>query len=128
MIHEEGVEEVFARHHSLSVRTKRALERMGFTLFPENCICRSDSLTVASPPEGVDAAKLVAHMQNKYHLQIGKGLGDYANNTIRIAHMGYCYEEDMLQCLAVLEAAMLDLGRNDSAGEGVRAFMEKSEP
>lgn len=127
MISEEGMEAVFARHRNLSLRTKHALEAMGFTLFPEVCDIRSDSLTVARPPEGVDVAKLTAHMQAKYRIQIGKGLGDYANDMIRIAHMGYCYEEDMLQCLAVLEAAMVDLGWKDHAGDGVRAFMEPVE-
>lgn len=127
MIHAEGVEEVFARHRNLSLRTKHAMEKMGFTLFPENCNYRSDSLTVARPPEGVDVDKLVSHMQNKYHIQIGKGLGDYVEETIRIAHMGYCYEEDMLQCIAVLEAAMVDLGWKERAGDGVQAFMELGE-
>lgn len=124
MIEEEGLEQVYARHHDLSVRTKRALEEMGFTLFPAECKYRSDSLTVAAPPAGVDVSKLVKHMQERYHIQIGKGLGDYANDLIRIAHMGYCYEEDMLQCIAVLEAAMVDLGWKNSAGAGVQAFLK----
>lgn len=127
MIGEEGLENVYARHHELSVRTKRALEAMGFTLFPKNCKYRSDSLTVALPPEGVEAARLAARMRDRYHIQIGKGLGDYADKTIRIAHMGYCYEEDMLQCIAVLEAAMADLGCGQTVGAGVRAFLDSGE-
>lgn len=123
MIGEEGLEHVYARHHQLSHCTKQALEAMGFTLFPAGCQYRSDSLTVAEPPAGVDVARLVSHMQDRYHIQIGKGLGDYANDTIRIAHMGYCYEEDMLQCIAVLEASMVDLGWKDTAGTGVQAFL-----
>lgn len=123
MIGEEGLEAVYARHRQLSLCTKQALEAMGFTLFPANCQYRSDSLTVAEPPAGVDVSKLVSHMQNCYHIQIGKGLGDYANDTIRIAHMGYCYEEDMLQCIAVLEASMVDLGWKETAGTGVQAFL-----
>lgn len=127
MINEEGLDQVYARHQDLSRCTKQALEELGFTLFPENCKYRSDSLTVAAPPAGVDVSKLVKHMQDRYHIQIGKGLGDYANDLIRIAHMGYCYEEDMLQCIAVLEAAMVDLGWKDSAGAGVQAFLKARE-
>lgn len=127
MINEEGLDQVYARHQDLSRCTKQALEELGFTLFPEDCKYRSDSLTVAAPPAGVDVSKLVKHMQDRYHIQIGKGLGDYANDLIRIAHMGYCYEEDMLQCIAVLEAAMVDLGWKDSAGAGVQAFLKARE-
>lgn len=123
MIGEEGLENVFARHHDLACRTRAALQAMGFKLFPENCSYRSESLTVALPPEDVDIAKLASHMQEKYHLQIGKGLGDYADKTIRIAHMGYCYIEDMLQCIAALEGSMVDLGWKQSAGEGLQAFL-----
>ena len=127
MIGEEGLDQVYARHRMLSLCTKRALEAMGFTLFPANCQFRSDSLTVAAPPAGVDVAKLVKHMQERYRIQIGKGLGDYANDLIRIAHMGYCYEEDMLQCIAVLEASMVDLGWKETAGTGVQAFLKARE-
>lgn len=127
MIGEEGVEQVFDRHRRLSLGTKSALEALGFALFPADCRYRSDSLTVAAPPAGVDVSKLVKHMQSRYHIQIGKGLGDYSNDLVRIAHMGYCYEEDMIQCIAVLEAAMVDLGWRDSAGAGVQAFLKARE-
>ena len=127
MIHEEGVENVFARHHDLACRTRAALQAMGFKLFPETCNFRSDSLTVATPPEGVDIAKLTSYMQSEYHLQIGKGLGDYANQTIRIAHMGYCYIEDMIQCIAALESAMATLGWNQTVGKGLQAFLAYSD-
>lgn len=123
MIQEEGVEQVFARHHDLARRTRAALEAMGFQLFPKNCAFRSDSLTVAAPPDGLDASALVAHMRKRYHIQIGGGLGEQAGKTIRIAHMGYCYMEDMLQCIAVLEAAMTDLGWKEAPGAGLRAFL-----
>lgn len=123
MIDEEGLENVFARHHDLACRTRAALQALGFRLFPENCNYRSDSLTVATPPDGVDVARLAAYMQKEYHLQIGKGLGDYANKTIRIAHMGCCYIEDMIQCIAALEGAMVALGWRKTAGEGLQAFL-----
>lgn len=123
MIHEEGIENVFARHHDLACRTRAALQAMGFTLFPENCPYRSDSLTVAAPPAGIEVAELTSLMQKKYHIQIGKGLGDYADQNIRVAHMGYCYIEDMLQCIAVIEASMVDLGQKCPAGAGLQAFI-----
>lgn len=127
MLHEEGLDHVFARHHDLALRTRAALQALGFTLFPQNCPLRSDSLTVAAPPQGVDVAKLAAHMQQRYHIQIGKGLGDYADKTVRIAHMGYCYPEDMIQCISVLEAAMVDLGWRERAGAGLQAYLSGGE-
>lgn len=125
MILEEGVTQVMNRHAALSAGTKSALEALGFPLFPEACEERSDALTVCKVPEGLSPAEIVSTMRSKYHLAIGKGLKQYADSTIRIAHMGYCYVEDMLQCIAALEATLAELGYPpETLGKGLSAFME----
>lgn len=125
MITEEGVEQVFKRHRALSLATKQALLAIGLSLFPEKCDARSDSLTIASVPDCVDTNNLVEHLRKKYHILIGKGLGDYARSSIRIAHMGAYQVEDMMLCIAALEASMLDLGYVSSIGVGVDSFLQK---
>ena len=53
MIHEEGIETVFLRHKAISNGTKAALEALDFSLFPLGCADRSDSLSVATMPQGL---------------------------------------------------------------------------
>lgn len=125
MIYEEGLENVFLRHHALSKATKEALVALGFELFPKECKNRSDSLTVCRVPVEMDTKQILSHLNNKYHIKIGSGLKDYSNSTIRIAHMGYCYIEDMLQCITAIEATLFDLGYIKSIGNGINALLKK---
>lgn len=123
MINEEGLDNVFLRHYILSQATKEALTALGFELFPRKCNIRSDSLTVCSIPMGMDINEVLSHLDEKYRIKISSGLGDYSQFTFRIAHMGYCYIEDMLQCITALEATLFDLGYIDVIGKGLNSFL-----
>ncbi len=125
MIDEEGLQNVFERHHALSQATKEALVALGFELFPKDCGLRSDSLTVCNIPSGIDINRVLLHLDEKYRIKISRGLGDYASSTLRIAHMGYCYVEDMLECIVTLEATLFDLGYIKTIGEGLSSFLRK---
>lgn len=129
MIHDEGIVNVYGRHKELALRTRAALTAMGFELFPEECQTRSNSLSVARAPMNVDVTVLSKHLQNKYHVQIGKGLGKYDKELVRIAHMGYYYTEDMIQCISLLEASMYDLGyvKGFDLGKGLSAYLSAND-
>lgn len=124
MINDEGLENVFKRHKALSRGTKNALEALGFSLYPFSCAARSDSLTVARVPEGVSSQEIATKLADSYHILISKGLGNTAGNHVRIAHLGHCHVEDMLQCVAALEAALDECGIKDTFGKGTKAFLE----
>lgn len=124
MIEEEGLEHVFLRHRALSVGTKAALEALGCSLYPVGCKYRSDSLSVAKLPEGMRPADVVERMQKEFGLLIGKGLKATASENIRVAHMGACYVQDMLQCVSALEIVFQELGTQVSFGTGTAAFMK----
>ena len=125
MMEEEGLENVFKRHKALSSGTKAALEALGFSLYPLSWSCRSDSLTVARVPEGVDPPALVKHLSDNYSLLIGKGLKQTGKSCIRIAHMGYCYVQDMLECITAIEASFDELGYGKCYGIGTESFMRE---
>ncbi len=125
MMNEEGIEQVFLRHKAISEGTKAALEALGFQLYPSTCKVRSDSLSVALVPAGVSAKKLVAMLCEQFHLRIGTGLDAMADQAVRIAHMGYCYPEDMLECFAAMECILMELGYTECMGKGTAAFIKK---
>jgi len=124
MIHEEGLENVFIRHKKLSAATKAALEVLGFEMFPKNCLTRSDSLTVCTPPEGLNVNKMVNSMNDNFRIVMAKGLGNYADGLIRVANLGYYYTEDMLMFISALEFTMNELGFGEKCGQGTKAFIE----
>ena len=122
MIHEEGLEQVYHRHQRLSKSLKAAVEALGFPLFPGQCELRSDSLTVCRLPETLKAGVVTSHLRTHYHLMISRGLGEYGDTCLRMAHMGNCYVEDMLQLIAALESTLQELGALSSMGKGLQAF------
>ena len=123
MIYEEGIENVFLRHKAISAGTKTAMEALGFSLYPLEWEQRSDSLTVAKVPAGISAKALSKKMVADYRLKFGTGLGDMGNEYIRIAHMGYCYAEDMLQCISAIECCLDEMGIPHPFGKGTEAFI-----
>lgn len=125
MIYEEKLENVLVRHKAISLGTKAALQALGFSLFPKVCAERSDSLTVATMPKNLSAKQLAKKMSSDFRLKIGVGLGAaMADSNVRIAHMGYCYVEDMLECLSAMECVLTDMGLDGCIGKGVKAFYE----
>lgn len=125
MIEEEGLDNVYARHRAISLASKSAFEALGFKLFPENTKVRSDSLTVCMLGENMDVKSIVAQLDNKYGIKIANGIGKYFDATMRVAHMGYCYVQDMLGFFAALEATLYDLGYTSQVGKGVEVFIKK---
>jgi len=124
MIHEEGLENVYARHRKLSLATKAALNALGFEMFPKNCTTRSDSLTVCAPPAGLKVSDIVSLMNDDFRIVTAKGLGNYGNYVIRVANLGYYYTEDMLMFISALEFTMNKLGFGEKIGKGTKAFIE----
>jgi len=123
MMKEEGLENVFRRHHAISLGTKAALASLGFELYPHECEFRSDSLTVATVPDGMSAKKLVSTVCTEFKLRMGAGLNETADRLVRIAHMGYCYAEDYLQLFSAIECTMEDMGFASCMGKGTGAFI-----
>lgn len=125
MIEEEGVEQVFRRHRILSLSTKAAVQAMGMELFPKGeGYTRTDSLTVCTLPDEIDRSELINHIKSKYGLLLSAGIGEKHPKEIRIAHMGYCYLSDMVECIAALECALYELGHRPSVGVGLQTFMD----
>lgn len=111
MLMEEGQEQAFARHASQGQQIRQAAAGMGFALFPEGPdLCRSASVSTFRLPEGLIAADFVNHIRDNYQVLFAKGLGEAANYTFRIGHMGWFHREDAEKAIAVMKQARTDLG------------------
>lgn len=105
-IFEEGLEARFDRHRRTSAVLHEGLERLGFTVFADRRWA-SPTVTVAYPPEGVDANGLIRTLRTRHGFAVSGGLEHLAGKVIRIGHMGVgAQPETMRRFLGALEACL----------------------
>jgi aspartate aminotransferase-like enzyme len=121
MIREEGREEVFARHKRLAAALRAGLEGMELEIVPANRKSPSVSVSTFFVPEGAAGAAIRSEMLKSFKIQMAGGLGQYKDNTLRIGHMGYCHDADILFVIGALETVLYRLGVRKSVGPGVSA-------
>jgi alanine-glyoxylate transaminase/serine-glyoxylate transaminase/serine-pyruvate transaminase len=86
---DEGLEVSFARHAECGRLLQEGLERLGFTLFAAEGH-RLPELTTAWVPEDVEDEAVVRRtLLDRYGIEIGGGLGEYAGKVWRIGCMGH---------------------------------------
>ncbi|MHC4711756.1 MAG: pyridoxal-phosphate-dependent aminotransferase family protein [Planctomycetota bacterium] len=114
----EGVDAVLARHERLATATRAAMVALGLTLLSK---APSNSVTAVVMPEGVDADALRKHMTEKYGVSVAGGQEQLKGRIIRIAHMGYMGDFDVITAVSALEMTMAEMGLDVSLGAGVAA-------
>ncbi|HVI27164.1 aminotransferase class V-fold PLP-dependent enzyme [Hansschlegelia sp.] len=121
---EEGLDNVFHRHHVLGEATRKAVDAWGLKLCAKSPRWYSDTVSAILAPEGVDAAKIISHAYNRYNLALGAGLSKVAGKVFRIGHIGDLNELMLLGAIAGAEMSMLDNGVKIEAGSGVAAAQQ----
>jgi len=121
MLLEEGLDNVFARHHRLAGGVRAAVDAWGLELCAKRPELASDTVSAILVPEGTDANALVKHAYLRYRLSLGVGLHQLAGKVFRIGHLGMLNELMVLGALAGTEMALADLGVKVKLGAGVAA-------
>lgn len=124
MLLNEGLDNVYARHHRIAEGVRRAVSAWGLKLCALRPELWSDSVSAIRVPEGFDANQIVARSLNTYGVAFGTGLGDVAGKVFRIGHLGSLTEVMALSGIATAEMAMVDLGLPVQLGSGVAAAQE----
>jgi alanine-glyoxylate transaminase/serine-glyoxylate transaminase/serine-pyruvate transaminase len=88
MLHEEGLDNVFARHDRAAEATRRCVRHWGLDLQCANPSEYSSSLTAVRLPEGHSADNLRAEILARFNMSLGNGLGPLADKVFRIGHLG----------------------------------------
>lgn len=120
MLHEEGLEQVFARHERLARATRAAVEAWGLEIVARRPSERSPALTALFVPEGVDADAVRSLILERFDLSLGAGLGRLARRTFRIGHLGDLNELTLMGTLAGVEMGLQAAGM-PLAGSGLAA-------
>jgi alanine-glyoxylate transaminase/serine-glyoxylate transaminase/serine-pyruvate transaminase len=120
-LHEEGLENVFHRHHVLGEATRQAVAAWGLKTCAKEPKWNSDTVTTIVVPEGIDGAAIIKHAYVRYNLALGAGLNKLAGKVFRIGHVGDMNELSLLGAIAGAEMSMLDNGVKVTPGSGVAA-------
>ncbi len=127
MIEEEGLENVFARHHRLAEATRRAVEvwrgNDGPEFYALDPGARSDTVTAVWLPEDHDGDKVRGIALERFNVALGGGLGHLKGRLVRIGHLGDLNETMILGALGAVEMSFSLAGVPYGKG-GVAAAME----
>jgi alanine-glyoxylate transaminase / serine-glyoxylate transaminase / serine-pyruvate transaminase len=124
MLEDEGLEQVYARHHRLAEGVRRAVAAWGMKPCAVSPDLYSDTVTAVVVPQGCNGTALVQLAAEKYGVAFGVGLGEVAGKVFRIGHLGMLTDVMVLSGLATAEMCMADLGWPVTLGSGVAAAQE----
>ncbi len=88
MLHEEGLDNVFARHARHGEATRRAVRAWGLEVFCREPRHYSGSLTAVLMPEGESADAFRRTVLEAFDMSLGSGLSKLADRVFRIGHLG----------------------------------------
>lgn len=87
MIHEEGLENVFARHARHAEATRRAVKTWGLDVVCQSPDNYSTSVTAVFMPAGSNADEFRKTVLEQFNMALGSGLGKLAGKAFRIGHL-----------------------------------------
>jgi (S)-ureidoglycine---glyoxylate transaminase len=123
----DGLAATFARHVATSSAMVAGLQAMGLELFGDQRH-KMASITGVHIPRGVDGEKVRAALLHDFGIEIGTSFGPLHGRIWRIGTMGYnCRKQNVLICLAALEATLRRAGFHPSPGAALDAAYEAYE-
>jgi len=122
MLHEEGLENVYARHQRLAVACRAAVKGWGLEILCADPKVYSPILTGVLMPAGHDADNFRKIALEQFNISYGAGLGKVAGKVFRIGHLGDCNELTLMAALCATEMTFKLAGVPHKAG-GVDAAM-----
>ena len=127
MLQEEGLSNVFDRHHRHARATRAAVQAWGLELVCEEPQEYSNSLTAAFVPEGHDADRLRNIILEKFDMSFGAGLSKLAGKVFRIGHLGSFNDLMLAGTLSGIEMGLRLAGVPHNDG-GVTAALDSLAP
>lgn len=123
MLHEEGLDNVFARHERHAAATRAAVKAWGLEVLCKVPEHRSPVLTAVMMPEGHSADNFRAVTVRNYDMSLGNGLSKVADRVFRIGHLGDFNDLMLCGTLSGVEMGLRDAGVPYRA-DGVQAAFE----
>jgi len=108
MIEEESIERVWERHARIGESTRSGIAALGLQLLPSEAYA-SNTVTAFFPPDGLRARQIVDHLKQEHGVTVAAGQGHMADAIVRIGHMGWVDDEDVVVCVDALRHTLEQL-------------------
>jgi len=114
----EGMENIWARQAKYAAAARAGFQALGLELFPTQ---PNTALTVVKAPPGIDSTEVLTRLEKKYGLKLANGQDTLKGKIIRLAHMGYIDQFDILAAISGVELVLVEMGYPAEPGKGVAA-------
>jgi alanine-glyoxylate transaminase/serine-glyoxylate transaminase/serine-pyruvate transaminase len=123
MLHEEGLDNVFARHERHAAATRAAVRAWNLEVLCVEPREQSPVLTGVVMPDGHDADRFRQVTLQHFDMSLGAGLSKVKGKVFRIGHLGHFNDLMLMGTLAGVEMGLHLAGVPHRAG-GVQAAMD----
>jgi serine---pyruvate transaminase len=117
----EGMENIWRRHRLMSEACQAGVQALGLELFSTR---PAEGLTAFRVPEGLKDTEIRNKLVDRFGITTIGGQGKLKGQIVRIGHMGYLDEIDVVAGLAALEMVLSDLGLDIEPGCAVTAAQQ----
>ena len=121
IIIQRGVEQVWQDTRRLAEATRAAAKAIGLELYADP---PADCVTAITLPDGIDGEKLVKIMRIDNGVTVAGGQSQLKGKIVRISHMGYVGDYDVIIGISALEMLLAQMGYEFEMGAGVRAAQQ----
>ena len=114
----EGIEVVWERHRRMSEACRAGILALGLELFSTR---PAEGMTVFRVPEGLEDSSIRSGLSERFGITTIGGQDRLKGQIVRVGHMGYMDELDVIAGLAALEMVLDELGYELEPGSAVSA-------
>jgi aspartate aminotransferase-like enzyme len=120
-IRHEGIENIWQRHRKMSEACQAGIQALGLELFSAR---PAEGLTAFCVPDGLKDTQIRTKLAERFGISIVGGQDKLKGKILRIGHMGYTDELDVIGTLAALEMTLAELGYDVEPGRAVTAAQQ----
>ena len=106
------------RQASNAAAARAGFQALGLEVFAAQ---PADGLTVVKVPPSIDGVELLSKLEKRYGLKLAGGQDSLKGKIIRLGHMGYIDQFDILAALAGVELVLSEMGYKVDPGRGIAA-------
>ncbi len=117
----EDIRDTIARHSRLAIATRSAVKALGLPLF---AISPANTLTSIRLPTEIDGKAFINLMRDRYGITYAGGQSQLSGKIVRIAHLGWMNENDVIVAISAFERGLVEIGYEVPLGAGVTAAQE----
>ncbi len=120
-IQAEGIENVWERHRRMSEACQAGVQALGLELFSQR---PAEGLTAFRVPAGLKDGDIRGKLTERFGITTVGGQDKLKGKIVRVGHMGYTDELDVVAGLAALEMVLAELGYDVEPGKAVTAAQQ----